>query len=399
MDLEEYNPWWFHEEDPDIEEWNTLEYKYMPSWIRELSLEPFSVNFIIGPRRVGKTLGVKLLIKQLLENRISNPYEIFYYDCTMLDDQNDLLDVLRAYLKLKESKRIKSSLIFLDEVTSVRNWWKGIIDLINRKKLRNDVVVIMGSVLINLDRSIGHFAGRRGNGKILEIMPLGFRDYYQLIFGVEEYFERKGQEAFEMYLKTGGYAAYLNRRIRKSDIVGSLKADLRSLEREKDPETAREILGAIISKAPSPVSYSELARDVGINRDTVRSYISVLVELKILLEIPFSEHGKMVLQNKNRKIAIRDPLMARALAEWAKVKLEDSVLYEWVVQEHLYRKFREIYYFMSENYEIDAVVPGMRVEVKSGKSLGRRYPSDVIILTGRDVPRFLHAIQYHHALE
>jgi predicted AAA+ superfamily ATPase len=151
----------------------------------------------------------------------------------MLDDQNDLAAVLMEYLKLREAKGIKSSLIFLDEVTSVRNWWKAIIDLINRKKLKNDVITVMGSVSVNLDRAVGYFSGMKGNGKVLEIMPLGFRDYYRLLTGVDDYFDGKGQDAFESYLKTGGYAAYLNKRIRKSDVVGALKADLRSLEREK----------------------------------------------------------------------------------------------------------------------------------------------------------------------
>ncbi|EEB75054.1 ATP-binding protein [Thermococcus sp. AM4] len=397
VDLEEYNPWWVHEEDPDVEEWIDLEYRYVPSWINDLSLEPFSVNFLVGPRRVGKTLGVKLLIKELLRER-ENPYEIFYFDCTMLDDQNDLSEVLREYLKLRDAKGIKGSLIFLDEVTSVRNWWKAIIDLINRKKLMNDVVTVMGSVSVNLDRAVGRFAGRRGNGRILEVMPLGFRDYYKLVAGVEDYFDGKGRDAFESYLQTGGYAAYLNRRIRKGDIVGSLKADLRSLEKEKDPEIAREILGAIISKAPSPLSYREIGEEAGVNRDTVRSYVSVLSELKVLLEIPFSQWGREVVPKKNRKFAIRDPLMARAFAEWSRVRIEDSVLYEWVVQEHLYRKFREVYYFRTGEYEIDAVVPGMRVEVKSGKKSGR-YPKDVIVLGGRDVPRFLYGIDYSPIIE
>ncbi|NJF25670.1 ATP-binding protein [Thermococcus sp. Bubb.Bath] len=397
FDLEEYNPWWVHEGDPDFEEWRGLKYRYVPSWIRELSFEPFSVNFLVGPRRVGKTLGVKLLINELLRER-ENPYGIFYYDCTMLDNQDDLSAVLKAYLKLKETKGIKNSLIFLDEVTSAKNWWKAIIDLINRKKLKNDVITVMGSVSVNLNRAVGYFSGRKGRGKVLEIMPLGFRDYYHLLTGVEDYFAGKGQDAFESYLRTGGYAAYLNRRIRKSDIVGALKADLRSLEREKNPEIAREILGAIISKAPSPLSYSELGQEAGVNRDTVRSYVSALSELKVLLEIPFSQWGKKIVPKKNRKFAIRDPLMARAFAEWSHVKVEESVLYEWAVQEHLYRKFRKVYYFQSEGYEIDAVVPGMRVEVKSGKAKGR-YPRDVIVLSGSEVPRFLHRIEYRHVVE
>lgn len=400
-DIVEYNSWWLHEEDPEIEEWEELEHKYIPKWIKELSLTPFSVNFVIGPRRVGKTLGVKLLIERLLRERLkegSNPYEVFYYDCTILDTYHDLREVLEEYLRLREAKNIKSSLIFLDEVTSVRSWWKAIIDLINRRKFKNDVITIMGSVSVNLDRATSNFAGRMGSGKVIEVMPLGFREYYALLNKTEDYFSELGEETFRRYLITGGYVAYLNRKIRKADIIGAIKADLRSLEKEKNPEIAREILGTIISRAPSPLSYREIGEEVGINRETARDYIEVLSELRTVLKIPFSERGRKEVPKKNRKFAIRDPLMARAFAEWAHVKLEDSVLYEWAVQEHLYRKFRRVYYFRSDRYEIDAVVPDMRVEVKSGSS-GRRYPKDVVVLKGSDVPRFLHGIDYRSVLD
>jgi len=31
FDLEEYSPWWLHEEDPEVEEWKDLKYRYVPS--------------------------------------------------------------------------------------------------------------------------------------------------------------------------------------------------------------------------------------------------------------------------------------------------------------------------------------------------------------------------------
>jgi len=76
------------------------------------------------------------LIVRLLRRKISNPYpyEIFYYDHIILDDQNGLSAVLREYLKIRKAKGIESSLIFFDEITSVRNWWKAALDLINRKR-------------------------------------------------------------------------------------------------------------------------------------------------------------------------------------------------------------------------------------------------------------------------
>ena len=62
-------------------------------------------------------------------------------------------------------------------------------------------------------------------------------------------------------------------------------------------------------------------------------------------------------------------------------------LFEWIVQEHLFRKFGEIYYYRN-SYEIDCIAGNLRVEVKAGKP-HRRYPKNVTILSEEDIPRFL----------
>jgi len=57
------------------------------------------------------------------------------------------------------------------------------------------------------------------------------------------------------------------------------------------------------------------------------------------------------------------------------------------VQEHLFRKFGEIYYFKN-SYEIDCIAGKLKVEVKAGKP-HRRYSRGVRVLEERDIPRFL----------
>ena len=65
--IELQNPWWFGEPDRDWELFEKLTCRLRPKWLDELSLRPFSLNFVVGPRRVGKTLGIKLLIRELLK--------------------------------------------------------------------------------------------------------------------------------------------------------------------------------------------------------------------------------------------------------------------------------------------------------------------------------------------
>ena len=65
------NPWWREEEwedkDKNLVDYNNQKIRWTPEWIRRLSLEPFSLNFVLGLRQVGKTTGLKLLIRDLLK--------------------------------------------------------------------------------------------------------------------------------------------------------------------------------------------------------------------------------------------------------------------------------------------------------------------------------------------
>jgi len=59
--MERFNPWWFNEEDLTYVEWKSSKIKWRPHKIDLLSMEPFSLNFVVGPRQVGKTTLIKIL--------------------------------------------------------------------------------------------------------------------------------------------------------------------------------------------------------------------------------------------------------------------------------------------------------------------------------------------------
>ncbi len=381
--LEVQNPWWIGEPDRDWELFEKLTYKVRPKWLDGLSLEPFSLNFVVGPRRVGKTIGIKLLIKELLK-KVSTPYAVFYFSCDVLEDYKELLEVLNDYLRMKRRKNIKRAFIFLDEVSLVEDWWRALKFLIDRGELRNNVVTVTGSISLALGRHFETFGGRRGKGKTVEVMPLSFRDYYQLFY--EDFFPLKGNEVFENYLETGGYLAYLNGTLKVEELVGFLKADLKALERSTD--LARDVMGAILDKAPSPTSFNAIAKAVGVSPHTARDYVELFEAFHVLLQVLYLGGDGKVYPRKERKLILRDPLIVRAMELWTRRKVDRAVLYEWLVQEHLYRKFGEVYYYRN-SYEVDAIAGNLKVEVKSGERRGR-YPKDVKVLKGSEVPGFLY---------
>lgn len=69
------------------------------------------------------------------------------------------------------------------------------------------------------------------------------------------------------------------------------------------------------------------------------------------------------------------------------MELRKDFLYEWLVQEHLFRKFGSVHYHKN-SCEIDCMAENLKVEVKAGKP-HRRYLKDVLILDEENMASFL----------
>jgi Predicted ATPase (AAA+ superfamily) len=114
--IDEYNPWWISKERMTefeiYRKYEESEVKWVPDVIEKVSLSPYSLNFIFGPRQVGKSTVLKLLIKRLLEEEKINPKSIFYFTCDKLADYKELDEVLEEYIKFKRANNISSSFFF-----------------------------------------------------------------------------------------------------------------------------------------------------------------------------------------------------------------------------------------------------------------------------------------------
>lgn len=377
------NPWWEGKEDYHVRRWKEQKIRWMPRWIKRLSLEPFSLNFVLGPRQVGKTTGIKLLIHEFLKEK--EPESVLYINVEILPDYHELSKVLREFERLKEKAGIKTGYIFLDEASSLEGWWKGVKPLIDAGILENDAVTITGSSSLKVKRDIELFPGRRGNGVTLEIMPLSFSEY-AWVMGLRnpELHRERTIELFEEYLKTGGFPASING-LPMDDLLGAYIGEF--VRFGKSLEIARETFSALIRSAPSATSFRALAQMTsGYSYKVIQNYIEFFGELYIL-SIAHLKQGNKILYRREKKFFFRDPLLARLFSLWSGAELREDALYEWLVQEHLYRRFGEVYYYRN-GYEIDAIAGKMKIEIKAGKA-HRRYSRDVRVLEKDEVPFFL----------
>ncbi len=337
-----------------------------------LSIEPFSLNFVLGPRQVGKTTGLKILIKELIENG-RDPTSLIYMDCDLVVDLRELRSILAT---LPSGGRI----ILLDEVTGLDYWWRVVKGFIDQGRFPNDVIIVSGSSSVRVKRYVESFTGRRGKGKDVEVLPLSFREFVK----VRGYNTKELERAFEDYLMIGGYPRSVNE---DSTFLQELpeQVDKEVSRVGRSSRIARQVIHQVIEKGPSAMSYNSIAREIGVSHVTVREYLELLEDL-FIVGIAYWRRGNRVDFKKEKKIFFRDPSIPKAFYH-IRGEVKREALYEWVVQEHLYRKYGEIYYYR-DGYEVDAISGGLKVEVKAGKS-HRRYPKGVIVLEAEDIPYFL----------
>ncbi|MEW6328853.1 MAG: ATP-binding protein [Candidatus Micrarchaeota archaeon] len=419
--LAEQNPWWKEKEaierDYDIEKWSARRYKWVPRFIDEIGLEPFALHILLGPRQTGKTTAVKLLIRKLLKE--NDARGVFYFNCEELGSFEELIEVIGAYLYYRESCGLTKSLIILDEVTSPKEWYRGIKSLIDKGRLKNDVVLLTGSSSIAVKREVELFPGRRGKGRDFVLLPLSFRGFLGVVnpklcekikpISTIGELEKKTAAAMpylgelnkelSKFMKYGGFPLSVeavggDNEEAKRTCLSWIKTAV--LKAERSDLIARQVLSAMIEKMPSPMSWEGVSKEIEIKSPkTVAAYADLLksmFSLIVLYNVDVS--GKRIRFGKNKKVHIADPLLLEVFEGWCltSAKNRENLLAETLVVSHLSRMFPERIFFWKNGFEIDAVVLdkgsllGFEVKWSENPEAKRSLPQlkSFVLITKRD---------------
>lgn len=403
-EIRAFSPWWLSKEaignDKHIKEFSDSSVKWIPDIKEELDLDRDVVYSLRGPRQVGKTTLIKLIIRDLL--RGIDPKRIMYYSCDIVTAK-ELASLLSEYMEWIRSFTRERTFIFLDEISSVKDWQKSIKILYDTGKLEKTTVILTGSHSIDIKRSAELLPGRRGRIEKpdREFLPMNFREYTTLL--KSELIGKSLQELkpfigdlnklLEQYLITGGFPRVIDSYMKTgkveeylfSDYMNWIIGDFRKLG--KNDYYLKEILKAVVETMSSPVGWETIQKKTDIGSiNTVHEYIDDLKHSFVLEYLLQIDSSKRVSFLKRKKIYIRDPFIYHSIKKFVyNVTFQDlirslhgpeekSKLIEGIVCDHLSR-IKELYYWRGKKgTEVDFIVKGkdlLAIEVKYRKS--KRY--------------------------
>lgn len=390
--LQVNNPWWKSPKeilgDPLIAEFETQKLRYLHPLLSSFPLKKDGVITIRGPRRVGKSTLFRLLIKKLLLEEKIPKEAVFSFPCDLLPTFDDLYEVVNSYLDYARPRTDSRLFLFLDEISFVTDWQRAIKELVDRRALKNALVCLTGSSILDLKFGSEYLSGRRGDISPADIFyyPLSFKEFVNLVkpdINTDEtpfnlnYSLPVLHKLFSDFLITGGFPKTINEFYTLGQINNSTyETFLTWVENDlhkagKSEKIAYSLISEVFRTLTTPVSYLSLAKSAGlVSHLAAQEYLDILEKMFVLFDL----NALLVEQKrpdfkKNKKIYFTDPFIYNALYlkthelmenpfGQSKLISSDNVpfLAENIVGAKLARQRHPLYWGKTANGEIDFAV-------------------------------------------
>lgn len=323
------DPHAFPARDPQLARLASQPLVHVPRLLAQLPTELPGIYSIGGARQIGKTTLVKQWMAQLLSAGVA-PRAVAFLTGELIDDHHALVRQVRDLLdEMPRGRRF----VAVDEITYVRNWDRGIKFLADAGLLEETVVVLTGSDLALMREARARFPGRRGRADRVDfhLHPLAFREVVELRRGQAWASTARARQQVEVlfaelesYLQHGGFLTAINDHARAGRIEPStlrtyadwIRGDVS--KRRRHEHTLREVLGAILGRLGSQVTWNALGRELSIDHpQTVQDYVSLLERMDAVFVQPALREDRLsAAPKKARKVMFTDPFIGHAVADW-----------------------------------------------------------------------------------
>ncbi len=244
---------------------------------------------LIGPRQVGKTT----LIREILKNK----------DFLFLNgDDPTVRQVLNSPNTMELQNIIgEKNYVFIDEAQRIENI--GLTSKIITDEFKNIQLLLSGSSAFDLNNQLNEpLTGRKWE---FELFPISWSEFVNTVGYLES------QQQLNIRLVFGMYPEVITslgseKEVLKELVNSYLYKDVLALSGIRKAEVLDKLLRAIAFQVGNEVSYNELARLVGIDKNTVSNYIEMLCKAYVLFKLPsFSRNLRNEIK-MNQKIYFYD---------------------------------------------------------------------------------------------
>jgi len=355
--------------------------------LRELPEQP-GILSIRGPRQYGKSTWLELQIEDTIKG--FGPGSVFYLNGDELLNHEELF---REIATLTESfaKNAKVHRIFIDEITSIKDWELALKRAADQRIIKDVLIVTTGSKALDLRRGHERLPGRKGKLSKTEyfFLPCSFRAYYANV-----YRELGSRDAWKYYLLSGGSPLACNEMYHTERLPDFVPQIIRDWILGEVVATGRNrmmltsILRCLYRYGGNSVGFAKLARESGLANNTVASgYMEQLADLMCVLPSWPMDTSRDVIDMKkpckfpfvNLSVAIAfHPNAPRQIHELkAMSDKEQSILLEWLVAQELWRRRvlkgvenpEALVFWRSKHHELDFIDENENfVEVKAGQA-------------------------------
>lgn len=265
--------------------------------------EPEAV-ILTGPRRSGKTTLIRHLSETFETKGLKSVYFDFDNPPTKTFFKDYSIERIRKILAESGNPRI----VFFDEIQNfpqAGNLIKLFVDYFPETK-----IYATGSSSFYINQNLNEsLAGRKflfhlfpfTLGEIKNVNPKNFFEFNEIITKKDELTqELESAAVWGTYPEVVLAKTLENKKNKLTDLVQSaLFKDILSLEGIKYPSIIKDLTTALAYQIGNLVSLNELAQNLGISRNTVRSYIDLLEKFFIIfLLYPYSKNQRFEINSK-----------------------------------------------------------------------------------------------------
>lgn len=352
----------------------------------ELPTEPGLIT-LRGPRQYGKSTWLDINLRNSIHDFGGG--SAFYLNGDELASADDLVremtDLYSAYSVQAKVKRL-----FIDEITAISEWEKGIKRLIDQGLFRDVLIVTTGSKATDLRRGAERLPGRKGKLKRTEyiFLPISYREFHHAAA------RKLGEDTWKAYLLTGGSPIALNDiyqfehlpeyflQLTRDWVLGEV------IQSGRSRVAITQLMQILFRYGGQSVGYAKLAREAGLANNTVAAgYVEQLSDLLCLMPSWAWDPNRKALQLRKpckfhfvnlAAVVAFHPSAPRSVHEFDALPPEvQGQFLEWLMAQEIWRRSvlaghpnpEALGYWSSKEHEIDFVAPSQEfIEVKRGRA-------------------------------